>query len=63
MVIFSVDETLIPDGTNFVTTPVTSIQNYSLPKLAAVHAILSNELEMAEIGSGAELYSVKKKNM
>ena len=55
MVIFSVDETLIPDGTNFVTTPVTSIQNYSLPTLAAVHAILSNELEMAEIGSGAEL--------
>ena len=56
MVISSVGETLIPDGTNFVTAPVKSIQNYSFPKLAAVHAIQSNKLEMGEIGS-AELCS------
>ena len=44
------------DCTNFVTAPVKSIQNYSFPKLAAIHAIQSNKLEMAEIGS-AEMCS------
>ena len=58
----SVDETLILVGTNFVTGPVTLIQNYSLLKLV----IIQSSMHLRQIQKGTnwqQLYIFASKNV
>ena len=58
----SVDETLILVGTNFVTGPVTLIQNYSLLKLAIIQS--SKHLRQIQKGPNwQQLYIFASKNV